>query len=50
MVQNNIQKRDCYLKGFLSVVGESICEHKSIKFKEGLDSKVKISLYNYIVR
>ena len=33
------------MKGFLSVVGESIDERESRKFKEGLDSKVKLSLY-----
>ena len=40
-----IQKGECSLKGFLSVVGESIDERESRKFKEGLDSKVKLSLY-----
>ena len=33
------------MKDFLSVVGESIDERESRKFKEGLDSKVKLSLY-----
>ena len=33
------------MKGFLSAVGESIDERESRKFKEGLDSKVKFSLY-----
>ena len=33
------------MKGFLSVVGESIDEWESRKLKEGLDSKVKLSLY-----
>ena len=33
------------MKGFLSVVGESIDEQKSKKYKEGLDSKVKLSLH-----
>ena len=33
------------MKGFLSVVGESIDKQESRKFKEGLDSKVKLSLY-----
>ena len=41
----DIQKGECSLKGFLSVVGESIDERESRKFKEGLDSKVKLSLY-----
>ena len=34
-----------FLKDFLSVVGESRDEQESRKFKEGLDSKVKLSLY-----
>ena len=41
----DIQKGECSLKGFLSVVGESIDERESRKFKEVLDSKVKLSLY-----
>ena len=41
----DIQKGECSLKGFLSVVGESIEELESCKFKEGLDSKVKLLLY-----
>ena len=41
----DIQKGEWSLKGFLSVVGESIDERESRKFKEGLDSKVKLSLY-----
>ena len=39
------RRGECSLKGFLSVVGESIDERESRKFKEGLDSKVKLSLY-----
>ena len=31
-------------EGFLFVVGENIDEQESRKFKEGLDSKVKLSL------
>ena len=41
----DIQKGECSLKGFLSVVGESIDERGSRKFKEGLDRMVKLSLY-----
>ena len=41
----NIQKGECSLKGFLYAVGESIDERESRQFKEGLDSKVKLSLY-----
>ena len=41
----DIQKGECSLKGFLSIVGESIDERESRKFKERLDSKVKLSLY-----
>ena len=37
-------KGECSLKGFLSVVGERIVEWESRKFKEGLDSKVNLSL------
>ena len=33
------------MKGFLSVVRESIEKWESRKFKEGLDRKVKLSLY-----
>ena len=33
------------MKGFLFAVGESINKRESRKFKEGLDSKVKLSLY-----
>ena len=33
------------MKGFLSVIGESIDEQESRKFNEGMDSKVKLSLY-----
>ena len=33
------------LKGFLSVVGESIDERESRKFRERLESKVKLFLY-----
>ena len=41
----DIQKGDCSLKGFLSVVGESVEDRESMKFEKGLDSKVKLSLY-----
>ena len=41
----DIQKGECSLKGFLSVVGESIDGQEIRKFKEGLDSKVKLLLY-----
>ena len=41
----DIQRGECSLKGFLSVVGESIDERESRKFKEELNSKVKLSLY-----
>ena len=36
----DIQEGECSLKGFLSVVGESIDERESRKFKEEMDSKV----------
>ena len=41
----DIQKGEYSLKGFLSVVRESIVERESRKFKERLESKVKLSLY-----
>ena len=34
------------MKGFLSTVGDSINESEIRKFQEGLNSKVKLSLYN----
>ena len=40
----DIRKGERSLKGFLSDVGESINERESRKFREGLDSKVKLSL------
>ena len=39
----DIQNIKCSLKGSLFVLVESI--HKSRKFKEGLDSTLKVSLY-----
>ena len=39
------QTGDWSLKGFLSVIGESVEDRESTKFKKGLDSKVKLSLY-----
>ena len=41
----DIQKVECSLKGFLSVIGESIDEQESKKLKEGMDSKVKLLQY-----
>ena len=41
----DIQKREYSLKGFLPVVGESIDEQESRKFKKGPDTKVKPLLY-----
>ena len=35
----DIEKGKCSLKGFLSVVGDSIGELKSREFKEGLDDR-----------
>ena len=43
--QSDIQKGDCLLKGFLSVVGESVEDRECTKFEKGLDIKVKLSLY-----
>ena len=44
-VGSRYSEGECSLKSFLSVVGESIDERESRKFKEGLDRKVKLSLY-----
>ena len=48
-VHNNwledIRKGSCSLKSFLGVAGEGIDEKESSKFEEGLNSKVKPSLY-----
>ena len=40
-----IRKGSCSLKSFLGVAGEGIDERESGKFEEGLNSKVKLSLY-----
>jgi hypothetical protein len=39
------RRGDCSLKVFLSIVGESIDERECRLFEEGLNSKVKLSLY-----
>ena len=41
----DIRKGSCSLKSFLGVAGEGIDEKESGKFEEGLNSKVKLSLY-----
>ena len=41
----DIRKGSCSLKSFLGVAGECIDERESSKFEEGLNSKVKLSLY-----
>ena len=41
----DIRKGNCSLKSFLGVAGEGIDERESGKFEEGLNSKVKLSLY-----
>ena len=41
----DIRKGSCSLKSFLGVAGEGIDERESGKFEEGLNSKVKFSLY-----
>ena len=38
-------KRKLFTKSFLGVAGEGIAERESGKFKEGLNSKVKLLLY-----
>ena len=45
----DIRKGICSLKSFLGVAGEGIDERESGKFEEGLNSKVKLSLYRKIV-
>ena len=44
----DIRKGSCSLKSFLGVAGEGIDERESGKFEEGLNSKVKLSLYRKI--
>ena len=41
----DIREGSCSLKSFLGVAGEGIDERESGKFEEGLNSKVKLSLY-----
>ena len=41
----DIQKGSCSLKSFLGVAGEGIDERESNKFEEGLNSRVRLSLY-----
>ena len=41
----DIRKGSCSLQSFLGVAGEGIDERESSKFEEGLNSKVKLSLY-----
>ena len=41
----DIRKGSCSLESFLGVAGEGINERESGKFEEGLNSKVKLSLY-----
>ena len=43
--REDIRKRSCSLKSFLGVAGEGIDKMESSKFEEGLNSKVKLSLY-----
>ena len=46
----DIRKGNCSLKSFLGVAGEVIDERESSKFEEGLNSKVKLSLYRTLVK
>ena len=41
----DIQMRDWSLKGYLSVVGESVEDRGRTKFEKELKGKVKLSLY-----
>ena len=38
----DIHNVDCFLKGFVSIVGDSINEREVRKFEEGLNSKAVI--------
>ena len=44
----DIRKGSCSLKSFLGVAGDGIDERESSKFEEGLNSKVKLSLYRVV--
>ena len=44
-IQKMYTKGSCSLKSFLGVAGEGIDERESGKFEEGINSKVKLSLY-----
>ena len=44
----DIHNGDCSLKGFLSIVGDSINEREIRKFEE-LNSEVKLSLYKTLL-
>ena len=46
----DIQKGECSLRGFPSLVEDSIDEWESGKLKEGLDNKVKLSLYRTLCK
>ena len=39
---HDIQHGDCSLKGFLSIVGDSINEREIRKFEEGLNTEVNV--------
>ena len=41
----DIQTGECSVKGFLSIVGDCVTDRENRKFEEGLNSKVKLSLY-----
>ena len=40
-----LQSGECSVKGFLSIVGDCVADRENRKFEEGLNSKVKLSLY-----
>ena len=42
---HDIQNGDCSMKGFSSIVGDSINKREIRKFEERLNSKVKLLLY-----
>ena len=46
----DIMDRSSSLKAFLALAGESISERESKRFEEGLNTKVKLTLYKHLAR
>ena len=49
MVNCNCIDGSSSLKAFLGLAGESISERESKRFEEGLNSKVKLTLYKTLI-